>query len=120
MKKIVLALLLYAYSLFFGEWFLRLLNPQALLPRYIQAGDHGIRENIPNAEYRHWTPEIEVLMQTNRHGMRDYRDYTVKKPKGVCRVAIFGDSFFMGYEASFEDSFAGRLENDLKVGGEAL
>lgn len=117
MKNIVIVILLGAYSLFFSEWFLRFLNPQAIMPRFIQAGEFGIRENVPNAQYRHWTPEIKVNMQTNSQGMRDYREYSVAKPEGACRVAIFGDSFFMGYEVTLEDSYAGRLEIDLNEGG---
>jgi hypothetical protein len=116
MKKILLIIFLMAYSVFFAEWFLRLLNPQAILPRYIQASEYGIRENIPNATYRHWTPEIEVLMSINNQGMRDHRTFPIKKPEGTCRVAIFGDSFFMGYEVNLEDSFAGQLESKLKKG----
>ena len=118
MKFIIISISLVLYSLFFAEWFLRFLNPQALMPRYIQASEYGIRENIPNAEYRHWTPEVHVQMQTNSQGMRDYREYDRKKPEGVCRVAIFGDSFFMGYEVSWEHSYAGQLEVQLKNAGQ--
>jgi lysophospholipase L1-like esterase len=113
MKKVLFLIFLSAYSLFFAEWFLRFLNPQALLPRYIQAGPLGVRENIPNAQYRHWTPEVEVDMKINAQAMRDDRDYEIAKPEGICRVAIFGDSFFMGYEASLENSFAGQLRAQL-------
>jgi hypothetical protein len=35
----------------------------------------------------------------------------------VCRLAIFGDSFFMGYELSLEDTFAFKLEKRLNAQG---
>ncbi|MGH1485103.1 MAG: SGNH/GDSL hydrolase family protein [Cellvibrionaceae bacterium] len=117
MKVFLFTLVLFVYGLFFAEWFLRALNPQAILPRYIQEGPYGVRANIPNAEYRHSTPEVEVSMRINSQGMRASRDYEVSKPAGVCRVAIFGDSFFMGYEAKMEHSYAGQLESHLKSFG---
>lgn len=108
---------LLAYSIVFAEFFLRVLKPQPLMPRYIQAGDHGIRENIPSIEYQHWTPEVKVSMRINEQGMRSDHSFSLEKPAGTCRVALFGDSFFMGYEASLEHSFAGQLERFLKEQG---
>lgn len=110
-------LALLVYSVVFSEFFLRILKPQPLMPRYIQAGAHGIRENMPSVEYQHWTPEVKVSMRINEQGMRSDRLFSLEKPAGTCRVALFGDSFFMGYEASLENSFAGQLERFLSEQG---
>lgn len=110
-------LALFVYAVVFLELFVRIFAPQAILPRYITKSDYGIRVNIPNASYWHFTPEVTVEMQTNSAGMRDHREYTVDKTSGTCRVVLLGDSFFMGYEAIYEDSFAFQLEQSLKNQG---
>lgn len=110
-------LALFVYAVVFLELFVRIFAPQAILPRYITKSDYGIRVNIPNASYWHFTPEVTVEMQTNSAGMRDHREYTVDKTPGTCRVVLLGDSFFMGYEAIYEDSFAFQLEQSLKNQG---
>jgi hypothetical protein len=98
------------YTLLFGEVFLRVMDPQPLMPRYVTGTDWGIRGNEPGISYRHWTPETEVMITINSQGMRDAREHAFEAPAGTCRAALMGDSYFMGYEASFEDSIAGQLE----------
>jgi hypothetical protein len=98
------------YALVFGEFFLRIMAPQALMPRYVVGTDWGIRGNEPGISYRHSTPEVEVIMITNSLGMRDTREHAYQAPPGTCRIALLGDSYFMGYEAALEDTIAGYLE----------
>lgn len=117
LRTLALGLALALYSAAFAEAFLRLLDPQALLPRYVTGSEVGVRANIPNAQYRHSTPEVEILYRINAQGMRDDRIFPAAKPHGTCRVALFGDSFFMGYELDLEDSFAFRLEAHLRDRG---
>jgi len=88
-----------------------------LMPRYVTGAPWGTRINIPNVSYRHQTPEIDVTVTVNSQGMRADREYSLEKPSNVCRIALLGDSYFMGYEVSLEDSIAGRLEARLKNGG---
>lgn len=105
------------YSLIFAELFVRIFDPQPLIPRYIMDSGFGIRGNIPNASYRHVTEEVDVEMRINSVGMRDDRNVSAQKEHDKCRVGIFGDSFFMSYEVSIEDSFAYRLEKMLSEAG---
>lgn len=101
------------FALLFGEAFLRIADPQPLLPRYVTGTTWGVRGNIPHARYRHRTPEVDVEFRINGQGMRADRDFPAGRQAGICRIAVFGDSFFMGYELNLEDSFAARLEERL-------
>lgn len=117
LRNLVFGIAAVAYGLVFGEVFLRLVEPQAILPRYVTATEAGIRGNIPGATYYHYTPEVTVEMRINRQGMRADREFTPAPPRGVCRVAMVGDSFFMGYEADLPDSIAGQIELQLAEAG---
>lgn len=87
-----------------AEIFLRWLAPVPMLPRYIEAGPHGVRANMASITYRHQTPEYTVRIRTNSQGMRADRDFSIEKPQGVRRIAILGDSFGMGYGVNLEES----------------
>jgi hypothetical protein len=109
--------LLLVYSLLFAEAFIRVLAPQPLMPRYITGTAWGVRGNIPKAVYRHKTPEVDVEYRINADGMRADKEFSRSKPVGVCRIALFGDSFFVGYELDIRDTVAARLEDDLRRSG---
>ncbi len=111
------ALALGGFALVFGEVFIRVADPQPLIPRYITGSPEGIRANIANARYWHQTPEISVEMRINAQGMRDDREYPQQKPPGTCRVGLFGDSFFMGYELNLADTMPVRMQEQLKQQG---
>lgn len=113
----VVALLCVAYGLIFAEGFIRLLDPQSLMPRYITGTAWGVRGNIPNARYHHTTPETAVDFRINAQGMRSDRDAAIAKPPNTCRIELFGDSFFMGYELNIEDTFARRIEQLIQARG---
>ena len=70
-RKTLLVGLAGLYILLFGEVFLRVMDPQPLMPRYVVGTDWGIRGNEPSITYRHWTPETETTITTNSLGMRD-------------------------------------------------
>ncbi len=113
---ICVAMLLYA--LLFGEMFLRLLHPQALVPRYVTGGADGVRANMAHVTFRQSTPEVDVMLRYNAAGMRDDRPPPpLAKAPGECRVAVLGDSFFVGFESATADSFASRLEAELSRRG---
>lgn len=105
------------YAIVFAEFFLRLMAPQPMLPRFITGTDMGIRGNIPNAAYRQSTPEVDVVIRINGQGMRGERDFALEKPPATCRIALMGDSYFMGYEVDFKDSFAARLRERFRAAG---
>jgi hypothetical protein len=103
----------FIYALIFSEIFIRVMEPQALIPRYVTAGADGIRMNIPNAVYKHKTPEIDVEMRINLQGIRSDREFSLNKPADIYRIVLLGDSFFMGYEVDLEDSIAFLLEKNM-------
>jgi len=106
------------YALLFGEIFLRLMQPQALVPRYVTGGADGIRANMPNMRFRQWTPEVDVMIGYNEAGMRDDRQAPpLRKAPGECRVALLGDSYFVGFESDWQPSYAMQLEKALKARG---
>ncbi|MCA9511848.1 MAG: SGNH/GDSL hydrolase family protein, partial [Myxococcales bacterium] len=109
-RKLGIAALVGAYSLVFGEVFLRVMAPQAILPRFVTGTPLGIRGNIPGARYRQWTPETEVEIRINAQGLRADREFARAKPSGTCRVALLGDSYLLGFENDLPDSIAGRLQ----------
>ena len=105
------------YTLLFAELFVRVFDPQPVMPRYITGTAWGVRGNIPNARYWHHTPEVDVEYRINAQGLRADRVYPLAKPPGTCRIGIFGDSFLFGVEVDLRDSFAGRLEGRLRQAG---
>jgi hypothetical protein len=109
----LIAAAVFLYALLFGEFFLRLLAPQALVPRYVTAGPEGVRANIAGASFRQWTPEVDVTVRYNDAGQRDDRPALGPRTPGDCRIAVLGDSYFVGFESSYPDSFAARLEEAL-------
>ena len=98
-----------------GELFLRFLAPVPMLPRYIKAGPHGVRANMPNQTYRHQTPEYTVEIRTNSQGMRADQEFAIAKPPGTRRIAVLGDSFSMGYGVNIEDTSLQILEENLEA-----
>lgn len=111
------AALALVYALVFGEIFLRLLLPQALVPRYVTGGADGVRANLPDVTFRQWTPEVDVRIHYNRAGQRDDRPPPGPKQPGECRIALLGDSYFVGFESSFANQFGTRLEQALAHAG---
>jgi hypothetical protein len=116
-SRVLICIGLFFYTWLFAEIFFRIFNPQPIMPRYVTGTEWGVRGNIPNARYWHRTPEADVQYRINGEGMRADRDYPLEKPSGTCRIALFGDSYFMGYELDLEDTFAYQLEKRLKEAG---
>lgn len=95
------------------ELYLRIFQPIPILPRYIQASNYGIRENIPDASYKHRTPEYVVELNTNSQGIRDSREFDPAKSDETARVVLLGDSFAIGYGVNYEESVPALLEARL-------
>ena len=110
--------LLAAYACLFGELFLRAFAPQPLVPRYVTSAPDGVRANMRNVRFRQWTPEVDVHVAYNDAGMRDDRPAPPPaKHPGECRVALLGDSYFVGFESDYANTFAWKLEQDLRAAG---
>lgn len=116
-KRLARMIALTIYALLFLEAFIRLTNPQVIEPRNTTAAPWGVRQNMPGAHYRHQTPRKTIAFAINSQGMRDEREFPVAKPPGVCRVQVYGDSFFMGYEVDLQETFARRLQKRLRDAG---
>ena len=106
----LLTLVFAVYSLAFAEAFVRAVAPQSFVPREITAAPFGVRMNKPGAVYQQRTPETSAIVRINAEGLRAEREYGLAKPLGVRRIAMFGDSYFLGYEASYDDITSTRLE----------
>jgi hypothetical protein len=117
LRQALFGLAIVLYTLLFAEAFIRVFDPQALMPRYITGTAWGVRGNIPNAHYWHHTPEVDVQYRINGQGLRADRDYPFGKPPGTCRIAVFGDSFLFGLEVELKDTFGDRLEKRLQQRG---
>lgn len=118
LRRFVTIVAVAVYTLVFGEVFLRIFLPQPLVPRYVTGSSDSIRANMPNVAFRQWTPEVDVIVRYNDAGMRDDRPAPpLAKPPGECRVALLGDSYFVGFESDYPHSFAKQLEDDLRARG---
>jgi hypothetical protein len=120
LRRSILGAALILYTLLFAELFVRVFDPQPVMPRYITAAPWGVRGNIPHADYWHHTPEVDVEYRINGQGLRADHDYPFTKPPGLCRVGLFGDSFLFGLEVDQRDSLAGRLQALLQQRGIAV
>lgn len=96
-----------------AEIFLRLFAPVPMLPRYVMAGPHGVRANMPSETYRHRSADFDIVIRTNSQGMRADRDFTLAKPENTVRIAVLGDSFGMGYEVALDQTSLAHLEHRL-------
>lgn len=103
-----------AFALVFGEVFVRVFAPQSFVPRDIAAAPYGVRMNRPGAVYEQRTPEMRSVVAINRNGLRADRDFSFEKPPRVRRIAVFGDSYLLGYEASYADMATTQLERALQ------
>ena len=112
-KRLLILIISIAWIPIAGEAYLRLFHPVNILPRYIQAGEHGIRENVPGSRYRHSTTEYSVAFDITDQGIRDSRIFASHPPDGTLRVLVIGDSFGMGYGVDYADSVPALLESSL-------
>lgn len=117
LKRAGALMFLGAWTLVVGEAFVRVAAPQPLMPRYVTGAPWGVRTNVAGAVYQHVTPDVRVTYRINRWGMRDDRDFSRTTPAGTCRIALFGDSYAVGYELPLKDTFGQQLEAALRAKG---
>ncbi len=75
---------------------------------FVVSSPTQIHQFIPNAEFEY----DGAKYRTNSLGFRDI-PYSKKKPEGVFRVAVFGDSFIEGMGEKQEETIPKQLERNL-------
>jgi len=103
--------------LLIGEFYLRIVKPQAIIPRYVTNAPFGIRMNYPNINIWHTTPDYRINIRTNSRGLRTDREIDYRKPSNKKRIVALGDSFTMGYGVNIENLYLTRLRKKLKDAG---
>ena len=73
-----------------------------------RTGDEQDYELVPNKEGRF----VGAMVRTNHWGMRD-REYSLKPPNGVYRIALLGPSTAMGSGVEADESFEALVEERL-------
>jgi hypothetical protein len=92
----------------------------ALFPRYVTGVDYNgfkIRQNVPNAMYRHKSYDGEWKFRINSKGFRSDVEYTYDKPKDTVRILVLGDSYTIGHEVNQDETYSMALEKSLKAKG---
>jgi hypothetical protein len=100
--------------------YLRYRDRIVIFPRHVtdvRYGDYRIRQNIPNARYRHKSIDGTWSFEINKNGFRDTTDYEYEKPEGILRVLVLGDSFTIGYEVDQDETYSAVLERYLEKHG---
>jgi len=103
--------------LLLAEGYLRIFNPQPLIPRYVTDAPYGIRMNYPNINIWHTTPDYKINIRTNSRGIRADKEIFYEKPLGTKRIVALGDSYTLGYGVNKEDLYLTILEKKLNEVG---
>jgi lysophospholipase L1-like esterase len=90
------------FTLAFCEILLRFFYPQPVDYFYFP------REPQPNSHFKRWGLDISL----NSEGYRDV-DHEIRKPRGVIRIAVIGDSITYGTGVPFEDIYHQKLQKLL-------
>src|SRR5262245_27985866 len=85
------------FSFLIAEAYFRVLDPQPIIPRYVETSDYGIRKNIANVHGEIVVREYRHGFTTNSQGFRGTKEYAIAKPPGVYRVIVLGDSVTVGH-----------------------
>ena len=103
------------------EGYFAVFNPQ-LTPQLNQNRDNEFTfyqydetlgwKNKPNAEGILKMPDSTTHIKINSKGLRD-RSYGYKKPEGVMRIVVLGDSFTWGYGVEDKERYTEILEEGL-------
>jgi hypothetical protein len=67
---------------------------------------------IPNSSGRLGSKEFRTVYEINTFGFRDY-NYSFKKPSGVKRILVLGDSYVEGHGVNIDESFIKILERRI-------
>jgi len=114
LSGLVMVLFGTAVALLVFEIIVRIFFEEPIMPRFVMDPGYGVRAQQPNIVTRHYMPgEYEITISTNSGGMRGKRDYSLKKPEGVYRIALLGDSFIYGHGVNDPEVVSAVLEGRL-------
>ena len=66
-----------------------------------------------HSERRHKTPEFDVIMRTNSHGLRADHDYAYERIPQRRRILLIGDSFTFGHGVNNDETLTAFLDSDF-------
>lgn len=124
--RLALALTSFLLTCLALEAGLRLCHPVGLHPTdtFLQVGptpedpEAGKVALVANTVARHRTEEFDFAVRINARGLRD-RDMPYRKPPGVYRILVLGDSHTFGWGVDLEQTYAKRLEQELEPAAKA-
>ena len=99
---------------------LMIVGEQSKFPRHVVGAPWELRYNQPGASYRHKSPDGTWYFQINQNGMRADRDYSYTKRPGVQRILSLGDSFTIGFEVDYDQTFSRVMEDELNAAGRRI
>ncbi|MDR4484987.1 MAG: hypothetical protein R3B95_17570 [Nitrospirales bacterium] len=102
-------------GLLIAEMYFRLLDPQSIIPRYVETSPYGIRKNIGHVRGNMIVPEYQHAFSTNSQGFRGTKEYSITKPPGVYRIIVLGDSVTLGHGVEDGETFSAILEEQLSL-----
>lgn len=99
-----------------------IVDPNGLYPKiwYLEnyekvrsRGKHPIHSSHPVLGWTHRPNIREPNFSTNSHGLRGKYEYSIRKPKGMTRAVVLGDSFTAGFGVGDQETYAAQLEKFL-------
>lgn len=105
------------------ELFCRLFAPQSLTGKSIHGVHFSERDPllgmryVPGAVWQFRHPEYRVVYAINGEGFRDATVRSQRKPPGVTRVLLLGDSFTFGRGVDYEQAWPVLSERELEREG---
>jgi hypothetical protein len=128
-KKILLLLCSVIFALLLAEGVLRLVQIERPRPKAGPKTDWAI---VPERVWTEYHPVLgwysmksktaqlplrgrEIQIRTNSAGFRGAREYSLKKPAGVYRIVVLGDSFPFGFGVADSEAFPAVLESRDKT-----
>jgi hypothetical protein len=115
--NIILCVAVLVSGILGAELWFRLFYPQ---PTYaVEYAPWGWR-HIPGISFLHGAEqgrEFVTKMHYNAQGLRDDREFSYAKPRGIYRVEVFGDSYVEGIEVPHEKNLCSMLERKLNMNG---
>lgn len=105
----------FAFTALYRLVFQATVVPQASMRTQSEIYHHDLRPML-NGVRSHWGP-LAYRTTTNSLGFRDAEARAVTLRSAHPRVLLIGDSFTEGIGVDFEETFAGRVHNELQASG---